>query len=156
MITRVFFCSVAGWDGSITWFDSDISIRLSKQIFRLMKLKLKYAFDMIKHYIPSMNRRQQKKVVEIGTIFIHDISMPVSQRVKKLRTFMRDVRIEAEKIKMTQFKQLNGFAADDDNAKRALIDQVVYERLKQYPKDDDERNEYISSPMMQIGWRPSA
>lgn len=121
-----------------------------------MKLKLKHAFDMIKHYIPSMNRRQQKKVVEIGTIFIHDISMPVSQRVKKLRTFMRDVRIEAEKMKMTQFKQLNGFAADDDNAKRALIDQVVYERLKQYPKDDDERNEYISSPMMQIGWRPSA
>jgi len=102
-----------------------------------------------------MNRRQQKKVIEIGTIFIHDISMPVSQRVKKLRTFMRDVRIEAEKIKMAQFKQLNGFAADDDNAKRALIDQVVYDRLKQYPKDDDERNEYISSPMMQIGWRPS-
>ena len=104
-----------------------------------------------------MNRRQQKKVIEIGTIFIHDISIPVSQRVKKLRTFMRDVRIEAEKIKMAQFKQLNGFAADDSNAKRALIDQVVYDRLKQYPKDDDERNEYISSHnhMMQIGWRPS-
>ena len=105
-----------------------------------------------------MNRRQQKKVVEIGSIFIHDISMPVSQRVKKLRTFMRDVRIEAEKIKMAQFKQLNGFAADDDNAKRALIDQLVYHHSKRYPKDDDERNEYISSHdhMMQIGWRPSA
>lgn len=102
-----------------------------------------------------MNRRQQKKVIEIGTIFIRDISMPFHQRVKTLRAFMRDVRIESEKIKMAQFKQLNGFAADDDNAKRALIDQLVYHHSKRYPKDDDERNEYISSPMMQIGWRPS-
>lgn len=102
-----------------------------------------------------MNRRQQKKLVEIGTFFIQDVSMPVSQRVKTLRTFMRDVRIESEKIKMTQFKTLNGFAADDDHAKRALIDQLVYRHSNRYPKDDDERNEYISSPMMKIGWRPS-
>ena len=103
-----------------------------------------------------MNRRQQKKVVEIGKIFIQDVSISVPQRVKKLRTFMRDVRIETEKLKMAQFKTLNGFAADDDNAKRALVDQLVYHHLKRYPKDDDERNEYISSPMMEIGWRPSA
>jgi hypothetical protein len=103
-----------------------------------------------------MNRRQQKKVIEIGTIFIRDISMPFHQRVKTLRTFMKDLRIESEKIKMAQFKQLNGFAADDDHAKRALVDQLVYNHSKRYPKDDDERNEYISSPMMQIGWRPSA
>jgi hypothetical protein len=103
-----------------------------------------------------MNRRQQKKVIEIGSIFIHDISMPVSKRVKKLRTFMKEVRIETEKLKMEQFKSLNGFAADDDNAKRALVDQLVYHHLKRCPKDDDERNEYISSPMMEIGWRPSA
>ena len=103
-----------------------------------------------------MNRRQQKKVIEIGSIFIHDSSMPVSKRVKKLRTFMKEIRIETEKLKMEQFKSLNGFAADDDNAKRALVDQLVYHHLKRYPKDDDERNEYISSPMMEIGWRPSA
>jgi len=103
-----------------------------------------------------MNRRQQKKVVEIGKIFIYDVSMPVPQRVKALRTFMKEVRIETEKLKMTQFKSLNGFAADDDHAKRILIDQLVYNHLKRYPKDDDERNEYISSPMMEIGWRPSA
>ncbi len=104
----------------------------------------------------SMNRRQQKKVIEIGKIFIEDISMTIPQRVKALRTFMRDLRIEAEKIKMAQFKSLNGFDANDDGAKRTLIDQVVYDRLKRYPKDDDERNEYISSPMMKIGWRMSA
>ena len=102
-----------------------------------------------------MNRRQQKKVIEIGSIFIHDISMPVSQRVKALRSFMRDLRIESEKIKMAQFKQLNGFAADDDDAKRVLVDQLVYNHSKRYPRDDDERNEYISSPIMKIGWRPS-
>jgi hypothetical protein len=103
-----------------------------------------------------MNRRQQKKVVEIGKIFIQDVSMPFYQRVKTLRTFVKDVRIETEKLKMAQFKSLNGFAADDDHSKRALIDQLVYDYLKRYPKDDDERNEYISSPMMEIGWRPSA
>ena len=103
-----------------------------------------------------MNRKQQKKLVEFGTFFIHDVSMPVSQRVKTLRTFIKDVRIESEKIKMVQFKKLNGFAADDDHAKRTLIDQLVYDHSKRYPKDDDERNEYISSPMMKIGWRPSA
>ena len=71
---------------------------------------------------------------------------------------MRDLRIESEKMKMEQFKHVNGFAADDDRAKRALVDQLVYDHSKRYPKDDDERNEYISSrnPMMVIGWRPSA
>ena len=105
-----------------------------------------------------MNRREHKKVIEVGTIIIQDISMSVPQRVKTLRTFMRDLRIESEKIKMVQFKYVNGFAADDDDAKRALVDQLVYDHLKRYPNNDDERNEYISSrnPMMEIGWRPSA
>jgi len=105
-----------------------------------------------------MNRREHKKVVEVGTIIIQDMSLSIPQRVKKLRTFMRDLRIESEKMKMDQFKQVNGFAADDDNAKRALVDQLVYDHLKRYPNNDDERNEYISSrnPMMEIGWRPSA
>lgn len=84
--------------------------------------------------------------------------MPVSQRIQKLRIFLKEFRIESEKLKMVQFKQINGFAADNDHAKRALIDQLVYQHLKQYPKDDDERNEYIPSRnlMMKIGWRPSA
>ena len=103
-------------------------------------------------------RREQKKLVEIGTIIMEDVSMPVSQRVKTLRTFLKEFRIESEKLKMAQFKQINGFAADDDHAKRALIDQLVYRHLKRYPKNDDERNEYTLSrnPMMKIGWRPSA
>jgi hypothetical protein len=104
------------------------------------------------------NRREQKKLIEVGTIVMGDISMPIPQRVKTLRTFMREFRHESEKLKMVQFKHVNGFAADDDHAKRALVDQLVYDRLKRYPKDDDERNEYIHShnPMMEIGWRPSA
>jgi len=103
-----------------------------------------------------MNRRQQKKLVEFGEFFIHDVSTPVHQRVKTLRAFIKEVRIESEKIKMAQFKKLNGFAADNDHAKRALVDQLVYDHSNRYPKDDDERNEYISAPMMKIGWRPSA
>lgn len=104
------------------------------------------------------NRREQKKLVEVGTIVMADVSMPIPQRVKTLRTFMKEFRIESEKIKMAQFKQVNGFAANDDHSKRALVDQLVYNHLKRYPKDDDERNEYIHSrnPMMEIGWRPSA
>ncbi len=87
-----------------------------------------------------------------------DDSMPISQRVTALRAFMKEFRKESETLKMARFKQTNGFAADDDDAKRALIDRLVYGHLKRYPKDDDERNEYASSrnPLMKIGWRPSA
>jgi hypothetical protein len=124
------------------------------QIFRSIKIEADGLPDQI---LPSiMNRRQQKKVIEIGKIFVQDVSMPLSKRIKILRTFMKEVRIEIEKRKMAQFQSLNGFAADDDDAKRALVDQLVYDHMKRYPKDDDERNEYISSPMMEIGWRPSA
>jgi hypothetical protein len=103
-------------------------------------------------------RRENKTLLEIGTIFIQDVSKPISERVKTLRAFLKEFRNESEKLKMAQFKTMNGFAADDDNAKRALIDQLVYRHSKRYPTDDDERNEYTSSPnpMMKIGWRPSA
>jgi hypothetical protein len=127
-----------------------------------MKLKLKYGYCLIKYHNYStmnrQNRREQKKLIEVGTILMTDASMPVHQRVKTLRTFMREFRQESEKLKMDQFKQVNGFAADDDHAKRALVDQLVFGHLKRYPKDDDERNEYIHTrnPMMEIGWRPSA
>ncbi len=127
-----------------------------------MKLKLKYGYCLIKYHNYSImnrqNRREQKKLLEVGTILMTDVSMTVSQRVKTLRTFMREFRHESEKLKMAQFKALNGFAADDDHAKRTLIDQLVYEHLKRIPKDDEERNEYLLSrnPMMEIGWRPSA
>ena len=64
---------------------------------------------------------------------------------------------EKEKLEMEQFKKINGFAADDDDAKRAIVDEVVYAILGRYPKDDEERNHYTHSrenPMMRIGWKP--
>ena len=103
-------------------------------------------------------RRENKKLLEVGTILMEDASFSVSQRVQIVRTFMKDFRKASETLKMERFKQLNGFAADDDNAKRALIDRLVYDQLKRYPKDDDERNEFAFSrnPMMKIGWRRTA
>ena len=62
---------------------------------------------------------------------------------------------------MNQFYEKNGFAADDDDAKRALIDECCNEISCPAPTTDEKRNELIqmSKPtewtdMMQIGWRP--
>ena len=101
-------------------------------------------------------RRENKKLLEIGTIYMENDSMPISNRIHALRKFLREFRKESEKIKMAQFKKINGFAADDDDAKRTLVDKMVFQYLKRYPKNDDERNEYThshSNPMMKIGWR---
>jgi hypothetical protein len=104
-------------------------------------------------------RREQKHLLEVGKTFIEDDSIPVPKRIKNLRIFLRTFHKEKEKLKMAQFKQINGFAADDDDAKRALVDQLVYEIFNRYPKDDEERNRYTHSRenyMMRIGWKPSA
>jgi len=60
---------------------------------------------------------------------------------------------------MKQFRLRNGFDATDDNAKRALIDEVYVEANLSPPTTDEERNavfeeddEWIN--MMRIGWRP--
>lgn len=105
-----------------------------------------------------MSRREKKKLLEIGKMVMADHSISVPKRVETLRIFLREFRKESEKIKMEQFQKINGFAADDDQAKRNLIDELVYHYWNRYPKDDDERNEYAHSqenPMMKIGWRPS-
>ena len=106
----------------------------------------------------SQRRQEQNHLLEVGKIFIEDITIPVSKRVKNLRIFLRSFHKEKEKIKMQHFKQITGFAADDDDAKRALVDKLVYEMFNRYPKDDEERNHYTHSRenyMMRIGWKPS-
>jgi len=88
---------------------------------------------------------------------MEDLSVPISKRLKNLRIFLRCFNKEKEKLDMVKFKQINGFAADDDHAKRTLVDHLMYETLGRYPMDDEERNQYTCSrenPMMKIGWRP--
>jgi len=108
--------------------------------------------------MPSRRQsREKKRLLEVGKIFIEDVSIPISKRVKNLRIFLRTYNKEKEKLEMEQFKKINGFAADDDDAKRAIVDEVVYAILGRYPKDDEERNHYTHSrenPMMRIGWKP--
>jgi len=107
----------------------------------------------------TSRRREQKYLLELGKTFIADDSIPVPKRIRNLRIFLRTFHKEKEKINMIHFKQINGFAADDDDAKRALVDNLVYEVLNRYPKDDEERNRYTHSRengMMRIGWKPSA
>lgn len=102
-------------------------------------------------------KREAKKLTEVGMTFFEDLSIPVSKQVKNWRAFLKQFRKEKEKQSMALFREINGFAADDDEAKRALVDALFVEHLQRYPKDDDERNEYTRSPnpMMMIGWRPS-
>ena len=78
----------------------------------------------------------------------------------KMRAFLNEVDYYKEKQMMNQFYEINGFAADDDDAKRALIDELSQE-TSSCPMTDEERNElvYTNRPtewtaMMRIGWRP--
>ena len=79
----------------------------------------------------------------------------------KMRSFLEEVDYYKEKLLMDQFYETNGFAADDDDAKRALIDECCQEISVCCPTTDHERNEIIqmSKPsewtdMMRIGWKP--
>jgi hypothetical protein len=106
----------------------------------------------------AMSYRQEKKMLEnIGYSIVADLSVPVARRIDNWRKYLREYRQEKTKIMMKLFKEINGFEATDDNAKRALIDELHVEIFKRLPKDDDERNQYTWSretPMMKIGWRP--
>jgi len=117
-----------------------------------------FSDKILSNIMCRQKRRENKKLLEIGTIFMEDVSVSVVKRIQHFRKFLKEFRKESERLKMEQFEKQNGFAATDDRAKRILVDQMVYTYLKRYPKDDDERNEYTysnSNPMMRIGWRPS-
>jgi hypothetical protein len=78
----------------------------------------------------------------------------------QMRAFLREVDYYKEKLLMNQFYEKNGFAANDDDAKRALIDELCQE-TSSCPTTDQERNELVHTnhptewtDMMRIGWRP--
>ena len=79
----------------------------------------------------------------------------------QMRAFLNEVDYYKEKHMMNQFYEKNGFAADDDNAKRTLIDECCNEISCPSPTTDEKRNELIQTncptewtDMMRIGWRP--
>ena len=105
-----------------------------------------------------MSYRREKKMLEnIGYSIIADPSFPVPKRIDNWRKYLREYRQEKTKIMMKHFQEINGFAATDDDAKRALVDELYFEIFQKLPKDDEERNKYTLcrvTPMMRIGWRP--
>lgn len=85
----------------------------------------------------------------------------LTQFLGKMQTFLNEVEYYKEKQMMSQFYELNGFAATDDDAKRALLYEICNETYHLYSATDEERNEIIQmgkptewTDMMRIGWRP--
>lgn len=102
-------------------------------------------------------RREKKLIMEAGRAYLNDDSMSVSKRIYAFQQFLREFRVEKEKLAMEYFKKQNGFEATDDNAKRALVDSMIRKARGTNPKDDEERNSYISASygsIMKIGWKP--
>jgi len=101
--------------------------------------------------------RENHALLHIGVQTLSNTAVPLSTRIKSWRTYLRDYRRASEQIMMEQFKEKNGFDAEDDDAKRALVDGLYYEVFQTYPKGDMERNEYTKSheglDIMRIGWR---
>jgi len=95
---------------------------------------------------------------KMGIEFLKDSTVPISTRIHNYREFLRDFRKEKQKRKMRKFREINGFDATDDDAKRKIVDELFYEVFQRYPVDDEERNEYTHSSsnmgIMKIGWRP--
>lgn len=103
---------------------------------------------------------------------MHDFSQAVSiarlllsesEETKEVVNYFREnlekVNRETEKIRMQRFKERNGFAADNDMAKRVLINMVCIECGITPPQTDEERNALLEieateeTEMMLIGWR---
>ena len=102
-------------------------------------------------------RREKKLIMEAGRAYLNDDSMPVSKRIYMFQQFLREFRVEKEKLAMECFKKQNGFEATDDDSKRALVDSMIRKERGSRPKDDEERNSYISASygsIMKIGWKP--
>jgi len=86
----------------------------------------------------------------------------VSNFLGQIQSFLNEVAYYKEKLLMDEFYEKNGFAATDDDAKRALLYEICNEIDYPYPTTDDERNEIIQmgdstewTDMMRIGWHPS-
>jgi hypothetical protein len=102
-------------------------------------------------------RREKKLIMEAGRAYLNDDSMTVSKRIHAFQQFLREFRVEKEKLTMQYFKEQNGFEATDDDSKRSLVDRLFRKACGSSPKDDEERNLYISASygsIMKIGWKP--
>lgn len=109
------------------------------------------------HDAQMSQRKEYNRILVVGRHLLQDPAYPVPQRIHLLRKWFREYREEKQRIQMEHFYHLNGFEAFDDEAKRALIDEVHYEVTGRYPKNDEERNLYTKArhtPMMQVGWYP--
>jgi hypothetical protein len=105
----------------------------------------------------SSQKKEYKRILAVGTLFLQDTALPVAQRIRLLREWFREYREEKQRLQMEQFRKINGFEATDDETKRAIIDEVHYEVTGRYPADDKERNLYTKARntlLMQVGWRP--
>jgi len=103
-------------------------------------------------------RREKKLIMEAGRAYLSDDSMPVSKRIHAFQQFLREFRVEKEKLTMELFKEKNGFEATDDVAKRSLVDHLYRKICGRNPKDDEERNSCIPASygsIMKIGWTPN-
>lgn len=93
------------------------------------------------------------KFVQVGRIMLLDDS-EMEEVKQKIRTFLDDLLRQKEIIDMKQFYTLNGFGAEDDDAKRALIDELYYAHTHEHLHTDEERNLLADGDeMMRIGWR---
>ena len=93
------------------------------------------------------------KFVQLGRILLLDDS-ELEEVKQKIRTFLHDLLRQKEIIDMKRFHTLNGFSAEDDVAKRALIDELYYEHTHEQLHTDEERNIWTEgNEMMRIGWR---
>ena len=91
--------------------------------------------------------------VQLGRIMVIDDS-EMEEVKQKIRTFLHDLLRQKEIIDMKRFYTLNGFSAEDDDAKRALIDELYYDHTKEQLHTDEERNVWVEGDeMMRIGWR---
>ena len=164
MMIRFFFSCVCGAegaeevDGSIISF-KDISTVLHRDIFRSILYAENLNRFSVYHtsYQMSSQKKEYKRILAVGTLFLQDTALPVAQRIRLLREWFREYREEKQRLQMEQFRKINGFEATDDETKRAIIDEVHYEVTGRYPADDKERNLYTkarNTPLMQVGWRP--
>ena len=95
--------------------------------------------------------------VDVGRIFLEYGYEDLQQQLKE---YMDRIQSYKEQLVMKQFQERNGFEATDDEAKRALIDEMCHTLQHPLPATDEERNQIIESDsslwmeMMKVGWRP--
>lgn len=98
------------------------------------------------------------QAVSIARLLLSE-SEETKEVVSYFRANLEEVDREIEKIRMKRFKVRNRFEADNDMAKRVLIQMICVECDVPPPQTDEERNALLEidatedTEMMMIGWR---